>query len=69
MLSPEIFVNALAFTKRPILKTIPAFGIGSKLCPERSSVSQSCCGRRQYTTPLQKNYLKLFLKQFSKMSF
>ncbi|TGD24465.1 hypothetical protein EGT49_02780 [Companilactobacillus suantsaicola] len=50
MLSREISLNALAFSERPILETIPAFGIGFKLRPQRSSVSQSCCGRRQFNT-------------------
>ncbi|TGD23793.1 hypothetical protein EGT49_04970 [Companilactobacillus suantsaicola] len=55
MLSREISLNALAFSERPILETIPAFGIGFKLRPPRSSVSQSCCGRRHLTHKQTKN--------------
>ena len=43
MLSREISLNALAFSERPILETIPAFGIGFKLRPQRSSVSPMLC--------------------------
>ncbi|TGD22892.1 hypothetical protein EGT49_07480 [Companilactobacillus suantsaicola] len=56
MLSREISLNALAFSERPILKTIPVFGIGFKLRPQRSSVSQNCCGRRHHTSTSKENY-------------
>jgi hypothetical protein len=37
MLSSEILVNALAFTRRPSLETFFGFEKGFKSCPERSS--------------------------------
>ena len=64
MLSREILVSALALTKRPILETIPGPGIGFKLRPPRSSISQSCCGRRHQPLHIirqnQKSVLILF---------
>ena len=40
MLSRQIVLSDLLLRTRPILETIPDFGIGFKLCRQRSSVFQ-----------------------------
>ena len=66
MLSREIFVNALAFTKRPILETIPGLGIGFKLCPWRSSHFPELLRKTASTRHPTKRTIAKFLRQTEK---
>ncbi len=66
MLSRQILLSNLLLSRRPILKTLPGFGLskGSKLRRQRSSNFPGPNGRRQFNT-ITKEKFCYFLFFFS----